>query len=185
MSSIINNYATAILGCALSIEDTKEVLRDLLFVQDFFDNFQIQIRKSIFGKSTAIKTKLKLWHEIHKGLHEHIGGIRPEADAAIKLLIGNKRLHMLAVIVERVRIRLLVRQNITECIITLPQLTSAEYKEKLIKALNDQVKNQMQPKFMTDNSLVAGFAISVGSKFLDLSFKAKMQKLKTNIIKYQ
>ena len=183
MSSIINSYASAILGCVSTIEDAMAVMDDLSVIQDFLGCLQDKLRKIILSKSTARKIKLNLWQEIYKGLSEKMGAIRPEVDAVIKLLIENKRLNILHMIVARGKAQLLDRQNITECFITLPPQVSEEYKKKLTDVLKKQFTNKLQLKFLTDSSLVAGFIVKIDSKILDLSFKAKVERLKANILK--
>ncbi len=172
---VIRNYTIAMLAGLSSAKDQDKILQELKIINQVIqsnDDLKHIINSPIKSKSSKIEIIKSIIVERKLG---------PLIQAFLSLLVRNKRLNLLADIINCYENMLNEKRLIKDVEIFSAKTLSNEEKKYLVKQLEKGLNLTIAPRFKEDQSLIGGIKIAYDSKLIDLSIAQALKKINQQV----
>ena len=171
---IAQRYAIALFSTAKNddldslFSDTKTLL-EMIHSSDYL----IQTLKSPLSKG---ELKLNIVSSLIKDMYSNkiLKGL-------LDTLYKNKRLSILALVLSSFEEVLLSKRGYKSANVTTASDIDDDTKKNILELLNSQYGSKINIEFKTNESLLGGMTVVVGSKMIDLSVRSQVSKFTNNV----
>lgn len=176
MKALAERYAGALVDVALENKQADQVKREL-------SEFAALVRESpelhAFLSNPAIARAAK--HAAIDQIVARMGASRTLRNYLF-VIVDQRRAGML-IEIEQAFSRLLdARQGITQALVTSATELTAKQRQELDVALGKLTGEKVQAQFTTDEALIGGAVVRIGSTIYDGSVRAQLQRLRARMI---
>ncbi len=176
MKALAERYAGALVDVALENKQADQVKRELAA-------FAAMVRESAelhsFLANPSIARKSK--HGAIEQLVAQMGASRTLRNYLF-VIVDQRRAGMLVEIEQAFSAILDARQGITQATVTSAEELTAEERKELDAVLAKLTGRTVQARFQTDEALIGGAVVRIGSTIYDGSVRAQLDRLRARMI---
>lgn len=171
---IAHRYAVALYSNAKN-EDLDNLYSDTKELLSLFNNSD-DLKKTLKSPLTKNFVKLSITKELTKNFNS-----AKTIEGLLVTLSNNKRLNLLDAVLHSFGEVLLMKRGYQSAKVTSAFDIDSETKKNISDLLNSQYGSKINIEFNTNQSLLGGMTVIVGSKMVDLSVRNQVLKFTSNV----
>ena len=171
-SGIIIRYASALFDLAAERGAVDRVGRDLKQLNDMInqnEDLKSMVVSPLIGKTEQVDAMVSLTER---------AGMDVLSRNFVGLICSNRRLHQLQKMIEAFNFLFSLDKGEVFGDLMSSHKLSDKQVNKIQKKIESEIGSKINLQIKTDNSLIGGFIIKIGSKMIDNSIKTKLENLR-------
>tara|TARA_B100001057_G_scaffold489913_1_gene577149 strand:+ start:538 stop:1095 length:558 start_codon:yes stop_codon:yes gene_type:complete len=169
-------YALALFELASENSEIESIEKNILFLLNVC-NKNLDFVNFLKNPTYQLEAQSKVFAEISK-----IIGSNKTLNNFLQLIINKRRIYFLDKILKKFIELSLKRKGKVDALLTSSKDLSQEEKNNINKEISKSINSNIDFSYKTDNSLISGVKIQVGSLLIDTSVSNKLKRIKQSMI---